>query len=97
MMAGDGQSHISTKSRGRAKFVALVLVAAIAAGGTVLIWQPRADQPDLRAAQVVSSGSGSTTGTAPFHKACGGRWRGVASLGCERGAAGQYQDGPWLL
>ena len=56
--------------------------------------QPRADQPDLRAAQVVSSGSGSTTGTAPFHKACGGRWRGVASLGCERGAAGQYQDGP---
>jgi cobalt-zinc-cadmium efflux system membrane fusion protein len=45
-MAGDGQSHISTKSRGRAKFVALVLVAAIAAGGTVLIWQPRADQPE---------------------------------------------------
>ncbi len=45
-MAGDAQAPISTKSRQRAKLVALVLVTAIAAGGTALIWQPLADQPE---------------------------------------------------
>lgn len=45
-MTGDTQAPISSKSRRRGKLVAFVLVGAIAAGGTVLIWQPLADQPE---------------------------------------------------
>ncbi len=45
-MAGDTQSPSSKKSRKGAKLFALVLVSAIAAAGTALIWQPLADQPE---------------------------------------------------
>src|SRR5229473_1427358 len=45
-MAGDAQSPISKKSRQGSKLVALVLIAAIAAVMTALIWQPLADQPE---------------------------------------------------
>jgi membrane fusion protein, heavy metal efflux system len=46
-MAGDAaQSPISNKGRRALKLVALVLVAAIAAVVTALIWQPHADQPE---------------------------------------------------
>src|ERR1700737_2319786 len=45
-MAGDTQSPCSKKSRKGAKLFALVLVSAIAAAGTALIWQPLADQPE---------------------------------------------------
>jgi cobalt-zinc-cadmium efflux system membrane fusion protein len=45
-MAGDTQSPSSKKSRQGAKLFALVLVSAIAAAGTALIWQPLADQPE---------------------------------------------------
>jgi cobalt-zinc-cadmium efflux system membrane fusion protein len=45
-MTGDTQAPISSKSRRRAKLIACALVGAIAAGGTVLIWQPLADQPE---------------------------------------------------
>src|SRR6266851_6944947 len=46
-MAGDAQSPISKKSRRGSKLLALVLVTAIAAGGTAVIWQPLADQPEI--------------------------------------------------
>ena len=45
-MAGDAQSPISKKSRRGSKLLALVLVIAIAAAVTALIWQPLADQPE---------------------------------------------------
>jgi cobalt-zinc-cadmium efflux system membrane fusion protein len=45
-MTGDTQAPISSKSRRRAKLISFALVGAIAAGGTVLIWQPLADQPE---------------------------------------------------
>ncbi len=45
-MAGDAQSPISKKSRQGSKLLALVLVTAIAAAVTALIWQPLADQPE---------------------------------------------------
>ena len=45
-MAGDAQSPISKKSRQGSKLLALVLVIAIAAAVTALIWQPLADQPE---------------------------------------------------
>src|SRR5216683_298981 len=45
-MAGDAQSPISKKSRQGSKLLALVLVIAIAAAVTALIWQPLADQAD---------------------------------------------------
>jgi cobalt-zinc-cadmium efflux system membrane fusion protein len=45
-MTGDTRAPISSKSRWRAKLFAFVLVGAIAAGGTVLMWQPLADQPE---------------------------------------------------
>jgi cobalt-zinc-cadmium efflux system membrane fusion protein len=45
-MAGDAQSPISKKSRRGSKLLALVLVTAIAAAVTALIWQPLADQPE---------------------------------------------------
>jgi cobalt-zinc-cadmium efflux system membrane fusion protein len=46
-MAGDAQSPISKKGRRVAKLVALMLAAAIAAGGTAVMWQPLADQPEI--------------------------------------------------
>ena len=45
-MAGDAQSPISKKSRRGSKLLALVLVTAIAAAVTAVIWQPLADQPE---------------------------------------------------
>lgn len=45
-MAGDAWSSIAAKTRGSAKFIALALVAAIAAGVAALFWPLLADQPE---------------------------------------------------
>jgi cobalt-zinc-cadmium efflux system membrane fusion protein len=45
-MTRGTQTPISTKSRRRAKLIAFVLAGAIAAGGTALIWQPLANEPE---------------------------------------------------